>query len=249
MTTATGDLRTLAFGDASGSVWGAALIGGSAVIVLGDGSGAGVAQPVLSADWNAEDGSWRLAGDGFELVVESAGEQLTEPATDDGEAISGLQELSRVHGRATVAGAELPLDCVGTRCVIEGVDAGSLGSARAVAGWFSPDEAFMLLSLRAHESAGQEADLVAATLFDPEGWIPVADPRLSTTYSASGEPSRVNLELWIGEGENEFPRRAAGEASGPGAAVQDAGLALQVVPLSCHSRGREGAGVYVLAGF
>ena len=125
--------------------------------------------------------------------------------------------------------------------LIDGVDAGSLGSARAVSGWFGDDDAFTLLALRASESVGQEADLVAATLFEPEGWVPVDDPRLSTTYTGEGLPARASLELWIGEGENEFPRRAAGEAVGTGAALEADGLELHVVPMRCHSRGREGA--------
>jgi glyoxylase-like metal-dependent hydrolase (beta-lactamase superfamily II) len=77
----------------------------------------------------------------------------------------------------------------------------------------------------------------------------VDDPRLSTTYAASGLPSRTNLELWIGEGENEFPRRVAGEASAEGAVLQVEDVDLRVVPMRCHSRGREGTGVYVLATF
>jgi hypothetical protein len=133
--------------------------------------------------------------------------------------------------------------------VIDGVDAGSLGSARIVSGWFDRDEAFMLLALRAAAAMGQESDLVAATLFDPEGWVSVDDPRLSTTYGASGLPSSTNLELWIGEGDQEFPRRVAGEAAGDGAALQVQDTELRVIPLRCHSRGREGTGVYVLATF
>ena len=66
------------------------------------------------------------------------------------------------------------------------------------------------------------------------------------TGTDTGAPARANLELWIGEGENEFPRRAAGEASGEGAAIKVDGLSLQAVPLRCHSRGRDGAGVYAL---
>lgn len=249
MSTTTGDLRTLAFGDAAGTIWGAAIAGGATAIVFGDQSGAGAALPVTDADWAAQDGRWELRGDGFSLSVESGAESVTEPADDDGNTVSGVQELCRVHGTVTVGGAPRTIDCVGTRSAVAGVDAGSLGSARAVSGWFGADEAFTLVALRAHQSAGQEADLVAATLFDPEGWVPVSDPRLSTTYSEAGVPARATLELWVGDAEHEFPRRAAGEASGPGAATHDGGLSLQVVPMQCHSRGREGAGVYVLAAF
>ncbi|HEY5431748.1 MAG TPA: hypothetical protein VIK04_21730 [Solirubrobacteraceae bacterium] len=243
-------LRTLAFGDVDGGIWGAAVSGAHPAVAFGDATGGGATPGVLEASWSPDGRGWRLSGDGFDLHVEPAGEDPKQAAAaDETEAVSGFQELCRVQGTITLSAAARSVDCVGTRCVIEGVDAGSLGSARSVSGWFADDDAFTLLALRAAEGVGQEADLIAATLFDPEGWVPVSDPRLSTTYAGSGRPARANLELWIGEGENEFPRRASGEASGAGVAAQAAGLALQVIPLRCHSRGREGAGVYVLATF
>ncbi|HEX4010162.1 MAG TPA: hypothetical protein VHX62_09145 [Solirubrobacteraceae bacterium] len=248
----TGDaaqLRTLAFGDVQGGVWGAVISAPAPLVAFGSGADALATDGPFDAVWDGDGRGWRLTGDGFDLRVASHGEDVTPEAADDGEAVSGFQELCRVQGTITLGGAERELQCIGTRSVIDGVDAGSLGSARAVAGWFADDEAFMLQSLRADEDAGQESDLVAATLFDPEGWTPVNDPRLSTTYTEAGVPTRANLELWIGEGEDEFPRRAAGEASGAGADLQTGPRRLRVVPLRCHSRGREGAGVYVLASF
>lgn len=240
------ELRTLAFGDVDGGLWGAAISGPEPVVAFGDAVSSGV-QP---ASWTPDGRGWRLTGDGFDLHVEPSGEDAEQPAAaDETEAVSGFQELCHVEGTVTLGDGVRSVQCVGTRCVIEGVDAGSLGSARAVSGWFGDDDAFMLLALRAVGGVGQEADLVAATLFDPEGWVPVSDPRLSTTYTDTGLPARANLELWVGEGDNEFPRRAAGEASGPGAAAETDGLALRVIPLRCHSRGREGTGVYVLASF
>jgi hypothetical protein len=243
-------LRTLAFGDIAGGIWGAAISGAAPVLAFGDATGTTASSSALECAWSPDGRGWRLIGDGFDLHVEPGGEDLEESAAADGtEALSGFQELCRVQGTVTLAGSAAEIDCVGTRCVIEGLDAGSLGSVRAVSGWFDDDEAFMLLALRGTRGVGQEADLVAATLFDPKGWVPVADPRLSTTYAGSGLPARANLELWIGEGENEFPRRAAGEASGAGAAAVAGGVELRVIPLRCHSRGREGSGVYVLANF
>ena len=59
----------------------------------------------------------------------------------------------------------------------------------------------------------------------------------------------VPFTLWIGEGDQEFPRRVAGEAAGDGATLQVQDAELRVIPLRCHSRGREGTGVYVLATF
>jgi len=243
-------LRALAFGDVDGGIWGAAISGPAPVVAFGDAAGSTASCEAAKSTWRPDGRGWRLAGDGFDLHVEPGGEDLDQSvAADATEAVSGFQELCRVQGTVTLAGSASEVDCVGTRCVIEGVDAGSLGSARAVSGWFGDDDAFMLLALRGTGDVGQEADLVAATLFDPEGWVPVSDPRLSTTYAGSGLPARASLELWIGEGEDEFPRRAAAEASGAGVAAAAGGLELRVIPLRCHSRGREGTGVYVLVNF
>ncbi|HEY2438720.1 MAG TPA: hypothetical protein VGI07_00745 [Solirubrobacteraceae bacterium] len=245
----TAELRTLAFGDVDGTVWGGALKAASAALILGAGTGETGQFAVSEESWSAEGATWRLAADGVELVVEPATEEREPfPHEESGARVSGVQELCRVSGVVSLSGAEHRVDCPGIRSALEGIDPASLDSLRAVAGWFAPDEAFTLLALRGPRSPGQEADLVAATLFDPEGWVPVADPRLSTTYDGAGVPTRVNLELWVSEGENEFPRRAAGEAAAPSRTVTAPGLEMRAIPLRCHSRGREGGGVYVLAG-
>jgi hypothetical protein len=249
---ASNHLRTLAFGDVEGGFWGAAVHATHPVFVFGDSSGATWTTALSAEGWSAEGVGWRLSGEGVDLHVAPGGEaeeMESVQAEDSGPDLSGCDELCRVSGSVAVGGAERAIDCVGTRCVIDGVDAGSLGSARMVSGWFDRDEAFILLALRAAQAVGHESDLVAATLFDPEGWVPVDDPRLSTTYAESGLPARTNLELWVGEGENEFPRRVAAEAAGDGAVLATEETQLRVVPMRCHSRGREGNGVYVLATF
>lgn len=123
------------------------------------------------------------------------------------------------------------------------------GSLRLVAGWMADGSAFGLIAARSRRAERADQDAVSATLFDPESWLAVSEPRLSTTYGPGEIPSRVNLELWVGEGEHEFARRAAGEASGAPAAAGGAREegTVQVIPLRCHSRGEEGFGVYVLA--
>jgi hypothetical protein len=248
--TVVSQIRTVSFGDVDGEIWGAALSAATPALVVGNGAGTVATIGLAASEWSADGSGWRLAGDGFDLHVEPGGEELTSPPEeDDGATVTGFQELCRVQGMVRLAGAEHPVDCVGTRSMIDGIDAGSLDSVRAVSGWLGDDEAFALLALRASRGVGQESDLVAATLFDPESWVSVQDPRLSTTYGESGLPTRTNLELWIGEGENEFPRRAAGEAAGEGAGIAVEGFELRVVPMRCHSRGREGTGVYVLASF
>jgi hypothetical protein len=244
-----GELRTLSFGDVDATVWGAALRATSAALILGDRTGATEQLELAPEGWSIDGATWRLAAEGIELLVEPATEER-EPFPDDGSKakVSGIQELCRVRGVFSLSGAEHRVDCPGARSVLDGIDAASVDSLRAVTGWFASDEAFALLALRGPRSRGHEAELIAATLFDPEGWVPVADPRLSTTYDRAGVPTRVNLELWVGEEENEYPRRAAGEAAAPSASVTARGIELRAIPLRCHSRGREGGGVYVLAG-
>jgi hypothetical protein len=248
--TPVSQIRTLSFGAVDGEIWGAALSAAMPALVVGDGAGSVTTVGLAPSQWSADGSGWRLAGDGFDLHVEPGGEELTSPPEeDDGATPTGFQELCRVQGVVSLAGAEHRVDCVGTRSMIDGIDAGSLGSVRAVSGWLADDEAFALLALRSAHDVGQESDLVAATLFDPEIWISVDDPRLSTTYGELGVPTRTTLELWIGDDENEFPRRAAGEAAGEGASIAVEGFELRVVPMRCHSRGRDGTAVYVLATF
>jgi hypothetical protein len=242
--------RTVAFGNVDGRLWGAAVQTDDAGLVCGGGDRAAVASHL---EWAVEDRAWSLRGEGFDLHVEPRGETPAETGGDGGrdgggaQEVSGLQELCRVHGRISIEGAAQSVDCGGTRTVLHGIEPGMVGSARVVAGWFGPDEAISVIALRPRRAGDHDTDLIAATLFDPDGWVPVSDPRLSTTYTEAGDPARASLELWVSDGENEFPRRAAAEAAGRGGAVTAGGLALRVAPLRCHSRGLEGAGVYVLA--
>ena len=57
-------------------------------------------------------------------------------------------------------------------------------------------------------------------------------------------------ELWLaaeGEDEQHFPRRASGEAAGARTETAAGELDLRAEPFRWHSRGREGAGMYILA--
>ena len=245
-------VRAVAFGNPDGSVWGAGLDAGVPAVVA-----AGGAEPVaVTIAWNADSPEWGLSGDRVSLTVSPMLPPSPEPAPQaDGDASpapaaaepepawSGRQELCRVTG--TVAGAEI--DCVGVRTELTQVRPGELGSVRGFSGWVSAEEAVTLLALRSGSEAHHERDLVAATVFDPDGWMSSNDPRLSTTYDDDGNPTRATLELWISQGEREFPRRAAGEAAGPAVTVAGDDVTLRVLPLRCHSRGSDGAGVYLLA--
>lgn len=253
-TVATG-LRAVSFGTLDGSLWATAVdapsqAGGRPrpMLVLG-GSGAEPGRPI-ALSWSDRDGDlWELAGDRVALTVAPG----VAPVRDSDEGGAGApdaggQQLCRVRGTVAWDDGEREIDCVGTR-VTSAATTPAPGSARLVAAWFSEAEALTLLAVRPQGAEHHAADAVSATLFDPDGWIVVSDPRLSTTYDEAGLPTRATLELWIGEGDNEFPRRAAGEVSGPQARASGEGLVVQAAPLRCHSRGQDGAGVYVLATF
>jgi hypothetical protein len=178
-------LRTVAFGDVEGRLWGAALTADPAraatVVIGGTDRAATVLEPTLSVDGR----DWILAGPGIELRVAPRGEPAE--ADRDGRAdaeISGLQELCDVRGQVDLGAGEQAVEFTGTRSEIVGLDPAVIASARAVSGWFGPDEALTVVSLRARRASEHQSDLVAATLFDPGGWVPVSDPRLSTTYRA-----------------------------------------------------------------
>jgi hypothetical protein len=202
--------------------------------------------------WNVDNPEWELSGDGIALTVSPVSEPQP-PAGDDESpapvaaepepAWSGRQELCRVTG--TAGGVEI--DCVGVRTELTQVRPEELGTVRGFSAWVSAEEAVTLLALRSRSDAHQESDLVAATVFEPDRWMSSHDPRLSTTYDGDGNPTRATLELWIKQGEREFPRRAAGEAVGVPVTVAGDAVTLRVLPLRCHSRGSDGAGVYLLA--
>jgi hypothetical protein len=243
-------LRTLAFGDAARTLWGAAWIpggdGAPAAMVGGDAVAAVVSSLRLSAA--GEGGEWRLDGDGVALIASPAGEIVDVVAADD---VVGFDQLCRVTGRFEQSGAEHTVDCLGLRTSRSGsFDLAKLASIRAVSTWFEPGEGMALMAFRARKAKHHDSDVVTATVLGPEPSPPVEDPRLSTTYDAGGWPVRAGLELWLatGEGEEEqYPRRAAGRAAGARTETMAGDLDLRAEPFLWHSRGRDGAGMYLLA--
>jgi hypothetical protein len=234
-------LRVLAFGDLEGDIWGCAVDAGDPAIVFAtpDGNGSATGAGTISLD--DDQSAWTVTGDGFDLHA--------TPVAHEGADGAPAGELCRVQGTLTVAGARREVECLGTRSEGHPDRVKRLQSARAVSSWFAPDRGLAVLALRPAAGKGHESDLIDAIVFEPDGWIAVDEPRLSTTFRAGDQPSRASLELWIGEGEEQYPRRAAAEASGPGATVDGAGISLHVTPLRCHAAGLDGAGIYLLARF
>jgi hypothetical protein len=127
-----------------------------------------------------------------------------------------------------------------------------MASLRLVAAWFEPGDGFALLALRPAKAKGQDQDVVVAAEFDQRRATSATDPRLSTTYTASGKPTRAGVELWIEaaeDSENLYPRRAIGEAAQPPVGWEVGDLALEAQLFRWHSTGHEGAGIYLLGNY
>jgi hypothetical protein len=204
-------------------------------------------------------GQWTLRGEGIKLELSAAGEPAEIALPESG--VEAGTQLCRVHGGLALDGSEHELDCfgqLGTRAWP--ADPTRVESLREVLAWFGPDDGLALVSLRSPHSDGHDRDVVAGVLFEEGSPVEIADPRLSTTYTAEGRPARASLELWLDELERDtpdpdpddgvvphFPRRAAGEAAGAAVQLAVAALDVQAAVFRWHMSGRDGAGVYLLA--
>jgi hypothetical protein len=247
--------HALAFGDLDGGVWGVAWspsADGPLSIAVGAGADADVLAATLAG--GPEDREWRVDGDAIELVLSPSSQPAGEARSD---ALVGFDQLCRVGGRVALGNAEVEVAAPGWRGARDGrLELDRIESFRQIAAWFGPDEGLALVALRPRGARGQDADLVAASVLESRPAPRVDEPRLSTTYSAAGIPARAGLELWFEEPQGDdphaddehegFPRRAAGEAIGAGIEWAAAGFALHAAPLRWHSRGQDGAGVYLL---
>ena len=238
-------LRTVAFGALDGSRWGAVIDAGEPVLASFGANGAGVVQTASELQLDGKD--WQVGG----LTV-SPVTVPSAPAQPDGSPAPALDwaappELCRVTESVIGVDRSEPATCIGIRCTVDDVALADVRSLRLVAAWFSETEAATLLSLRPTDRGDHAHDRLIGALFDPQRWIESIDPRLSTTYDAAGHPTRANLELWIRNGDDEYPRRVAGEAGVGDLSGIAAGFTVQARPLVTHSRGNDGAGLYLLA--
>ncbi len=222
-------------------MWGAAWLpeeGGHAFACAGAPDAATL--PAGRLEGAGADGEWRLADGETSVAVSPLAPEIS---LLDG---AGFEQLCRARGRVVVDGAEHEVDCLARRAERTG-GAGGLDSVRDVCALFEPSTGLAVVALRPRSTRGHDRDSVSAAVLDAEEAAAVADPRFSTTYGAGGHPLRSSFELWIGEAEDEFPRRAAGEAVGPLASSTAGALTVQASLFRWFSRGREGAGVYILA--
>jgi hypothetical protein len=193
---------------------------------------------------------WRIVAENLDLTV--APEPL-EGESNPGEQ-GAFDQLVAVRGQLR---GERPreVDSRGSRSErAGGLEPGRFLLVRDVAAWFGPGQGFALIAVRPRRASGHGEERVSATAFSAGHQLPVADPRLSTTYGESSEPVRATLEMWFAEDEQTgaqdavlYPRRAAGEASTAATKHEVDHLAVHVQPFSWRAEGRDGAGVYLLA--
>lgn len=244
--------RVLAFGSFDPAMWGVAWIPGdrgTTPLAVGTGTSAAV----VSGELDATGAEWRFEGADVSLTIAPAGPSRTGHASEG--RLTSDDSLCVVSGRLVRDGETHDLSCPGWRSTIQAdLATDQLDSFRQVVGWIGSDDGVALLSLRPRKARGHEGDVVLATVLEARPVAAVVDPRLSTTYTAAGTPQRTSLELWFEEASPEdedgdaspYPRRAAGEAIGAHIDWDVSGFSLHAELLRWHTRGEEGAGVYLL---
>ena len=198
--------------------------------------------------------AWRLqyAGDdaAFDLELEATGTVAElDPEHDVARAggMAGYEQPVRVTGSASVGDTRAEIDGLGQRGHSWGApDWDRIELARTVSAWLGDDLAVSLTAIRPAGKRDHAAEAVAAAVLergeDGEArTLEVADPRLSTTYDASGRQRRAGLELWIEE--DGWPRRAAGEIA-CGTSLDLGRLRLDCAFFRWRMEGREGFGRY-----
>lgn len=238
-------VRIVTFGDLEAGVWGFAWGGREQLAAAGRPDAAeALASATIAGD--SPDEEWTLDSDAGTLTLAPVSEHLPESQPQ------AFDQLCRARGTLALTGdGEQQLDCLARRAIRPEPQAGELDSLRDFSAFFEPDRGLALAATRPRRAKGHEADIVTAVLFDSDGTRSVADPRLSTTYTADGEPTRVGLELWLEEIDDEqeevYPRRAVGASLGPGTHQHVGQFTLHAYPFRCMSGGAEGAAVYLLA--
>lgn len=235
--------RTVVFADPAAELWGVARDGAAAA--LGCGALApGSRRRAVHASFEvigADAGEWRIAGRTFKLTVSPAGERALS-------ASEGFTQLCEVRGTVR-EDSERELCAFGLRELAAPREGRCLGSVRGICAWFGPADGLALTAVRPPDSAGHDADSVSAAVFEADRRLPVADPRLSTTYRADGSPARVGVELLLEADEDDtphYPWRAVGEGLGAVIDLSGEGVARHAYAMRWHSRGRDGFGAYLL---
>jgi hypothetical protein len=191
---------------------------------------------------------WRAAFDGvFELELEA----LAPPAflaagtrTAQAGGMEGYEQLCRVRGTVTVDGQPRHVDCLGQRGHSWGrPDWSRIALARTVSAWLDDGSGVTITAVRPAGAKHHSDEAVAAWLLEAGEPVPVAEPLVSTTYDAEGRQRHAGLELWLGDGDDSYPHRAAGEVV-CGTTLDLGALRLDCAFFEWRMQGRSGVGRY-----
>ena len=264
------DAVTFSFADTAGGLFGFARLGltrsgASALAVLFRGrepiaavARGGLAAPE-AADWAALDlevvrtatraplESWTIgfddeAGSSFELDFDAASAPAELAPRLGG--MAGYEQICRVTGTVRTGGETLRVDGLGQRGHSWGApDWSRLELARTIGAWLADaGGGLAYASVRPAGAAGHSDEDVQAVLVRQGEPVPVADPRLSTTYDGEGRQRRAGLELWVGD-EDDYPHRATGQVL-CGSTLDLGQLRLDVAFFAWSIDGRPGVGRY-----
>ena len=165
--------------------------------------------------------------------------------------MEGYEQLCEVEAEVTVGTDRRRLRCLGEREHSWGVPRwAEVERAAILSAWLADDRALALRAVRPAGADGHEDDAISAVLLetdpaDPDARpapVPVAEPRLSTTYDGEGHQRRAGLELWVAD-EDQLPRRAGGRAL-CGTTLDLGRLRLDSSFFAWRMEGREGVGRY-----
>jgi len=241
------EYRTLAFGDVDAGVW----VTARAPADGGLGTASVLGRAAVPEHVDAEistpdsDGDWTLSAEGVEMAFAPAGDAVELELGNTG--LVAIDQPCLVRGGVSFDGKAHEFEVLGRRGRRSEPDWSRLGSVRELAAWVAPTASVVVIAARPRKTRGHEDDVLAAFLFDDGVATRVNDPRLSTTYDGNELPIKAGVELWIGEEENEYPRRGAGEAAAVAAVREDDGARRTLIPFRWRMAGGEGAGVYELA--
>lgn len=187
--------------------------------------------------------AWTLFHDGGTFGLDLVFEAISAPG-EVAAVAEGYEQLCRVTGTVRAGDDVIEIDGLGQRGHSWGEpDWSGIELMRSVSAWLGDGRlgGVALSSARPAGAGGHADETLAAMLVEGGEAVPVADPRLSTTYDGDGHTRRVGLELWVTE--DGYPLRAAGEVL-CGTSLDLGPMQLDVAFVRWHAEGREGVGRY-----
>ena len=179
-------------------------------------------------------------GDGYRTALDGRFELCFEPVSEPARLGGVKARICRVSG--TVDGSKV--DCLGTAAeTVEPPRWEELDAFRGLSAVFDAEHAVLAVARRPRGAPGHGRELVSAALIVSGELRGVDEARNSTVYDGEGRQRSASLELRMPA--EDFPRRAAGEATA-GTTLELPGLVVNASIFRWRMEGREGLGAYEL---